>query len=115
MDDKKTVKIEEEKSTTTESSRVHKLKKAVTFENKEYPEIDLTGLENLNGRDIRELDRLFKVKGGRIAGGNVKEFDSLYLQLVAAKATGLPLEFFDVISAKDATRLEVMIRNFLIL
>ena len=114
MDDKKTVKIEEETSTTTESSKVLKLKKAVTFENKEYTEIDLTGLESLNGRDIRELDRLFKVKGGRIAG-NVKEFDSLYLQLVAAKATGLPLEFFDVIGAKDATRLEVKIRNFLIL
>ncbi len=114
MDDKKIVKIDEETSAEVDTSKVFKLVKPVTFEGKEYTEIDLAGLEDLNGRDIRELDRLFKIKGGRIAG-NVKEFDSLYLQLVAAKGTGLPLEFFDVIGAKDATRLEVKIRNFLIL
>ena len=32
-----------------------------------------------------------------------------------AKATKLPLEFFDCISIRDATALEVEIRNFLIL
>ena len=95
MDDKKIVKIDEETSAEVDTSKVFKLVKPVTFEGKEYTEIDLAGLEDLNGRDIRELDRLFKIKGGRIAG-NVKEFDSLYLQLVAAKGTGLPLEFFDV-------------------
>ena len=114
MDDKKIVKIDEETSAEVDTSKVFKLVKPVTFEGKEYTEIDLAGLEDLNGRDIRELDRLFKMKGGRLRG-NVKEFDSLYLQLVAARATSLPLEFFDVIGAKDATRLEVKTRNFLLM
>ena len=97
-----------------EQQRVLKLRTAVTFEGKLYEEIDLSGLDKLNGKDVRELDRLFKMKGGKI-GGNVKEFDSMYLQLVASRATNLPLEFFDSISMKDATRLEVEIRNFLLI
>lgn len=116
MPDNNIVNIAEE--TTEEiaeaTSRVLKLRTPVEFEGAEHAEIDLSGLDKLTGKDIRELDRLFKMKGGRL-GGNVKEFDSLYLQLVAARATSLPLEFFDKISIKDATRLEVEIRNFLIL
>ena len=103
-----------EVETADATSHVLKLRTPVNFEGVEHAEIDLSGLDKLTGKDIRELDRLFKMKGGRI-GGNVKEFDSLYLQLVAARATSLPLEFFDKISIKDATRLEVEIRNFLIL
>ena len=111
MSDNNIVNITEKENVT---SRVMKLRSPVDFEGTKYTEIDLSGLDKLTGKDIRELDRLFKIKGGKI-GGNVKEFDSLYLQLVAARATSLPLEFFDKISIKDATRLEVEIRNFLIL
>jgi len=106
--------MSEKVTTETETSRVLKLKSPVDFEGTKYVELDLSTLDSLTGKDIRELDRLFKMKGGRV-GTNVKEFDSLYLQLVAARATKLPIEFFDRISAKDATRLEVEIRNFLIL
>ncbi len=105
------VNIEE---TQEEIQRKLELRTPVEFEGVSYKEIDLSGLDGLTGKDIRELDNLFRMKGGRI-GGNVKEFDSLYLQLVASKATKLPLEFFDRIGIKDATRLEVEIRNFLIL
>lgn len=111
MPDNNITPIKEE---ATEKERVMKLKAAVNFEGKLYEEIDLSGLDKLNGKDVRELDRLFKAKGGRI-GNNVKEFDSMYLQLVAARATSLPLEFFDLISIKDATRLEVEVRNFLLI
>ena len=104
----------EEAEETAEQKRVLKLRKPVDFEGRHYEEIDLSGLDGLTGRDVRELDRLFKMKGGRV-GSSVKEFDSIYLQLVAAKATNLPLEFFDCISIRDATALEVEIRNFLIL
>lgn len=97
-----------------ETSHVMKLRTPIDFEGTKYTEIDLTGLDKLTGKDIRELDHLFKMKGGKI-GGNVKEFDSMYLQLVASRATNLPLEFFDSIGIKDATRLEVEVRNFLIL
>ena len=104
----------EEAEETAEQKRVLKLRKPVDFEGRHYEEIDLSGLDGLTGRDVREFDRLFKMKGGR-TGNNVKEFDSIYLQLVAAKATNLPLEFFDCISIRDATALEIEIRNFLIL
>ena len=103
-----------EEAENAEQKRVLKLKKPVEFEGKRYEEIDLSGLDELTGRDIRELDRLFKMKGGRV-GGSVKEFDSIYIQLVAAKASNLPLELFDCINIRDATALEVEIRNFLIL
>ena len=112
------VKKNKPESTTEEnvqeSTRVLKLRTPVEFEGVIFESLDLSGLDKLTGKDIRELDRLFKMKGGKL-GNNVKEFDSLYLQLVAARAAELPLEFFDAIGAKDATRLEVEIRNFLLL
>lgn len=95
------------------SPKTMTLKKPIEFEGKTVTKIDLSGLDNLNGKDVKELDRLFRNLGG--ARGGVKEFDSTYLQLVASRATGYPLEFFETLSIKDVTLLEVLIRNFLLL
>ena len=112
--EKEEIKREEAEEGAEEAKRVITLRKPVDFEGKTYTEIDLSGLDQLTGKDIRDLDRLFRIKGGKITG-NVKEFDSTYLQLVASRATKLPLEFFDKIGIKDATRLEITIRNFLLM
>ena len=95
------------------SERVRKLRYPVTFDGKEITEIDLSGLENLNGRDLKEVDRLFRMTGG--AGVQVKELNSTYLLMVASRATGYPLELFEELNFKDASMIEVIVKNFIIL
>lgn len=103
-----------ENNITTENSKIVKLKTPIEFDGKTVSEIDFSGLDKLTGKDLRELDRLFRNLGGS-KSRNTKELDSLYLQLVASRGSGLPLEFFDALSIKDATLVEVITRNFLIL
>lgn len=110
-DDKKIVNLSEKKAP---SERVVKLKVPIEFDGRTVEEIDLGGLDNLTGKDLKELDRLFKARGGSLSR-NTKELDSLYLQLVASRGSGMPIEFFESLSIKDATLVEVVTRNFLLL
>jgi hypothetical protein len=103
-------------NTTTENIRdknlVLMLKRPFEFEGKKIDEIDLNGLEDLTGKTMRKIDKIFRSTGG--AATYSKEVDSYYLQLVAMEATGLPQELFDKLHAKDVTALEIKVRNFLI-
>lgn len=102
-------------NTTTENIRdenlVLMLKRPFEFEGKKIDKIDLNGLEDLTGKTMRKIDKIFRSTGGTTFS---KEVDSYYLQLVAMEATGLPLEFFDKLHVKDVTALELKVRNFLI-
>ena len=116
MSEKKITDIKQTENTTTENTRdenlVLALKRPFEFEGEKINEIDLNGLENLTGKSMRKIDKIFRNTGG--AATFSKEVDSYYLQLVAMEATGLPQEFFDELHAKDVTALEIKVRNFLI-
>ncbi|MGN1126380.1 MAG: phage tail assembly protein [Ruminococcus sp.] len=94
------------------AKRVIVLNTPIDFEGATYKEIDLSGLDELTGKDIKFISKQYRRLGG---SAMTKELDIEYLQLVAAKATGLPVEFFDELKAKDSTTVEVIVRNFLIL
>lgn len=94
------------------AKRIITLNTPINFEGTEYKEIDLSGLYELTGRDIKDISKQYRRLGG---SAMTKELDIEYLQLVAAKATKLPIEFFDELKAKDSTTVEVVVRNFLIL
>ncbi|MGN1130962.1 MAG: phage tail assembly protein [Ruminococcus sp.] len=94
------------------TNRVIELNTPIDFEGTTYKEIDLSGLDELTGKDIKLISKQYRRLGG---SAMTKELDIEYLQLVAAKATGLPVEFFDELKAKDSTTVEVVVRNFLIL
>lgn len=116
MSEKKITEINQPEKTTVEDTRdeslVLALKRPIVFEGKEIKEIDLNGLEDLTGKAMRKIDKIFRSTGG--AATFSKEVDSYYLQLVAMEATAFPQEFFDLLHAKDVTALEIKVRNFLI-
>lgn len=72
---------------------VIKLKKPYTFEKKEYSEIDLSGLDKLTIQDAIDAQR--KLFGERETASVVLcETTTAFAREIAAKATGLPIEFF---------------------
>ena len=89
--------------------RILKLKKPLNFEGKEYIEIDLSGLDDLTARQLKEADKLVDISQRMLT---MKEVTLDYACVVAHIATHLPLEFFDQLRAADAVSLRLMVVQF---
>ena len=107
----KVADMEKNEGSEVDESLVVQLRKPVTFEGKEYAEVDLRGLNNLTAMDmIREQTRL------RRAGMNppTVETDISFCLGIAAAAATLPLEFFEALPARDAVAVKNTVSFFLL-
>jgi hypothetical protein len=86
-----------------------KFSKPYTFEEKEYTEVDLSGLEDLKASDLIEADKIF-IADGQIAAMN--EMSVGYSCIIAAKAGSKPIEFFRNLPAKDALTVKNTVTSF---
>lgn len=91
-----TVATEEKTEATapkTENQYLLKLNRPYVFEGKEYAEIDLAGLDKLTVQDAINAQRqLFNER--EPAAMLLCETTTAFVRILAAKATGLPIEFF---------------------
>lgn len=88
---------------------IFKLKKKTAFEGTEYTEFDLSGLEELSGEEYGSLCKQTE----NIDGADmIPEKSITFACLAAAKATGLPYDFFKKLSAKDTCRLRYTVSGF---
>lgn len=85
------------------------LEQTLEFEGKSYDKIDLNGLYNLSLRDISEVQQQM-VRNNVYSGF---ENSVLYYAFIAANVNHMPYEWLDKLDARDATRLQVMVRAFL--
>mgnify|MGYP000789805387 FL=1 len=77
----------------TENQYLLKLNRPYVFEGKEYAEIDLAGLDKLTVQDAINAQRqLFNER--EPAAMLLCETTTAFVRILAAKATGLPIEFF---------------------
>ena len=80
------------------------------FEGKTYKELDLSGLEDLTTVDLTSCEQMFMKAG---LSDPTKEFNTTFCMLVAHKATGLPLEFFNSLKIPNATAIKSVVSSFL--
>lgn len=91
---------------------VVKMEKPYLFEGKEYSEIDLTGLRNMTIKDAIETQRqLFGEQ--EVAAAVLCETTTAFARSIAAKATGLPIEFFKLAPRGVMKRVSAAVRGFL--
>lgn len=79
------------------------------FEGKTYTGIDLSGLKELRAKDIWKLNRAYR------NSGNVpllQEMDNEYTARVAARAAGLPIEFFEGMPLSESIKVRTMVSGF---
>lgn len=79
------------------------------FEGKTYTGIDLSGLRELRAKDIWKLNRAYR------SSGNIpllQEMDNEYTARVAARAAGLPIEFFEGMPLPEAIKVRTMVSGF---
>lgn len=79
------------------------------FEGQTFNSVDLTPLENVTGAIMTEASRE-AIKSGVVA---LQEMSLSYAQIIAAKVTNLPIEFFTSLDAKDSMKLKNIVSNFL--
>ena len=82
------------------------LKKPYTFEGKEYTEIDLSGMEKLKVKDMIEVQ---KAVGAEPSAAILSGASTAFVMELAARATGLPKEFFKLLPARAAMEVRTAI------
>jgi hypothetical protein len=95
-----------------ENEYLIQFKKLFIFEGKEYSELDLSGLELLTAKDLIDAERQFAAKGQVAA---INEMNMEYICIVAAKASKLPVEFFEKLPANEAITIKNVVTGFFFL
>lgn len=107
--------METEKSNTNSQLLKISLSTPVDFEGETVSEIDLSGMENWNCEDLIKVKKEFEgMMGTDITPSSVMlpESNLEYCSIVAAEATGKPVELFKVLKAKDALKVRTAVINF---
>ena len=86
------------------------LDKPFTFEDKQYTEINLTGLDDMTTEDMCVAHNMYLRNGANPVG--VPEFDPVYACIVAHLVTGLPIEFFKALPAKDGRSVKNVVTSY---
>ncbi len=86
------------------------LKKPYIFEGKSYSAIDLIGLQDIKAADMIEVNRLLNRKGNV---DFLQEMTLEYALNLAAKATGKPIEFFEMLPPYAAMQIKNRVTGFL--
>lgn len=79
------------------------------FEGKTYTGIDLSGLRELRAKDIWKLNRAYRNSGNIPL---LQEMDNEYTARVAARAAGLPIEFFEGMPLPESIKVRAMVSGF---
>lgn len=101
----KTEKENEEQGFTVE------LGKPYTFEGKEYNKIDLSGLERLTIQAAIDAQRDMFAQG-EAAGSLMCETTSAFAMALAAKASGLPIEFFKKLPIGAGRKVKRLVQGY---
>ena len=90
-------------------------KRTVTFEGVEYDSVDLSSLEDWTCDDVVRVSKKYNKMSGTDLGpmdAILPEANLKYCQFVGAEASGLPIDFFKQLPAREAGALRSLVINF---
>ena len=102
------------KATETENTEknVITFNKPYKFEGTEYTEIDLTGLDKLTIKDAIDIQKQLTAKR-EVAATVLTETSTAFARMVIAKATGYPIEFFEVMPRSLSKQVQQAVMTYL--
>lgn len=100
---------EEDAANEEERSLYVRFNRPFLFEEENYDGIDLSGMENLTAKDLGEIEKRFYRLG--ITSLN-SETTVSYAKIAAQRATGMPIEFFDQMPAREMLKVKKAVVNF---
>lgn len=83
--------------------------KPYNFEGTTYESIDLSGLDDVNGRKLTAIEKAFG-KSGIVS--SMPETTATYAKIAAVATTGLPAEFFEDLPGKEVRKIKTAVTRF---
>lgn len=83
--------------------------KPYNFEGTMYDSIDLSGLEDIKGRQLTAIEKAY---GKTSVIASVPETTNTYAKIAAAAVTGLPAEFFEDLPGKELRKMKTAVTRF---
>lgn len=83
--------------------------KPYNFEGEVFKGVDLSGLEDIKGRQLTAIEKAFGKVG---VVSSMPETTSTYAKIAAAAATGLPAEFFEDLPGKEIRKIKTAVTRF---
>lgn len=93
----------------TEATTLVKFSKPYKFEGQTYEEIDLAGMDSLTAEDMIAAEKHLMRSG---VFSPLPEMTVEYVQFIAARASGQPVEFFKGLPPKDAIKVKNRVTSF---
>ena len=102
------------KATETENTEknVITFNKPYKFEGTEYTEIDISGLDKLTIKDAIDIQKQLTAKR-EVAATVLTETSTAFARMVIAKATGYPIEFFEVMPRSLSKQVQQAVMMYL--
>jgi len=88
---------------------VIKLTKTYDFEGQKIREIDLSGIDDITAADMIKANKVLS-NSGTVAV--LPEMNLEYILIIAASASGLPIEFFKTLKPRDAIKVKNRVTHF---
>lgn len=104
--------VQQEDQEDQEESLILKFRKPYKFEGEEYTSLDLSGLENVTAGVLENIGKALAKKSPGLNPATI-EMEMGFCELLAARITKQPLEFFRGLPAREAISLKSMIVGFL--
>lgn len=92
-----------------DAESIVKLSKTYDFEGDKISELDFSGMENVTAEDMIKANKVL-ASSGTVA--ILPENDLHYTLIIAASATGYPIEFFKALKPRDAIKVKNMVTGF---
>ena len=95
--------------TVGDESLIVNLSKTYNFEGEQISEIDFSGLEDVTAKTMIKANKVLT------ASGDVQimpESSLHYALIIAAECTKYPIEFYETLRPKDATKIKNMVTGF---
>lgn len=111
VDKDKVINVKRPKDDITEIQHeaVIRLSQKYIFEDKEYEEIDLSGLEDMTANDMIAANKVLEKSG---SFSFLPEMSLEYACIISARATKMPVEFFKSLHPKDAIKVKNKVTSF---
>lgn len=89
-----------------------KFRRPYHFEGKEYTQVDLSGLEDVSAGALQNVGRALLKKRPGLNPSTI-EMTMDYANMLAARVTSLPLEFFERLPGKEGMKIKTAVVGFL--
>lgn len=97
------------KKNEIEDDNVVKFVKVYQFEGETIGEIDMSGMEKITANDLIKANKVLQASGVVTV---MPETNLEYAMIIAASATGRPVEFFKGLAPRDAIKIKNKVTHF---